>query len=53
MALEGKTALVTGFAGAIGSVIAKTVANAGCDVIGIDRVKQKIAQKSIDEIKAG
>lgn len=53
MALEGKTALVTGFAGAIGSVIAKTVANAGCDVIGIDRVKQENAQQSIDEIKAG
>lgn len=53
MALDGKTALVTGFAGAIGSTIAKTLANAGCDVIGIDRVKQKIAQKSIDEIKAG
>uniref|UniRef100_A0A8W8P0X0 3-oxoacyl-[acyl-carrier-protein] reductase n=1 Tax=Magallana gigas TaxID=29159 RepID=A0A8W8P0X0_MAGGI len=53
MSLDGKTALVTGFAGAIGSTIAKTLANAGCDVIGIDRVKQKIAEKSIDEIKAG
>lgn len=52
MALEGRTALVTGFAGAIGSVIATSLANAGCDVIGVDKVKHDIVQISIDKIKA-
>lgn len=52
MELQGRTALVTGFAGAIGSVIAKSLANAGCDVIGMDKVKHDIVRMSIDEIKA-
>lgn len=53
MALDGKTALVTGFAGAIGSVIAMNLAKVGCNVIVIDKVKQEMAKKSIDEIKTG
>lgn len=52
MELQGRTALVTGFAGAIGSVIATSLANAGCDVIGVDKVKHDIVRMSIDEIKA-
>lgn len=52
MALQGRTALVTGFAGAIGSMIATSLANAGCDVIGVDKVKHDVVQMSIDKIKA-
>lgn len=40
MALEGRTALVVGFAGAIGSTIAISLAIVGCDVIGVDKAKQ-------------
>nr|XP_034320957.1 D-beta-hydroxybutyrate dehydrogenase-like [Crassostrea gigas] len=52
MELQGRTALVTGFAGAIGSVIATSLANAGCDVIGVDKKNHDIVRMSIDEIKA-
>lgn len=51
MTLEGKTALVVGFAGAIGSSIATSLANAGCDIIGDDKAKQDSVQISIDKIK--
>lgn len=48
---EGKTALVVGFAGAIGSSIATSLANAGCDIIGVDKAKQDSVHISIDKIK--
>uniref|UniRef100_A0A8W8MJZ5 3-oxoacyl-[acyl-carrier-protein] reductase n=1 Tax=Magallana gigas TaxID=29159 RepID=A0A8W8MJZ5_MAGGI len=51
MTLEGKTALVVGFAGAIGSSIATSLADAGCDIIGVDKAKQDNVQISIDKIK--
>lgn len=51
MALHGRTVLVTGFAGSIGSVIATSLAKAGCDVIGIDKVKHDNVQMTIDKIK--
>lgn len=51
MALEGRTALVVGFAGAIGSTIAISLAIVGCDVIGVDKAKQDTVQISIDKIK--
>lgn len=44
MTIEGKTALVVGFAGAIGSSIATSLANAGCDIIGVDKAKQDSVQ---------
>uniref|UniRef100_K1PEW8 3-oxoacyl-[acyl-carrier-protein] reductase n=1 Tax=Magallana gigas TaxID=29159 RepID=K1PEW8_MAGGI len=48
MELQGRTALVTGFAGAIGSVIATSLANAGCDVIGVDKaVAVECADKGV------
>lgn len=51
MALEGRTAIVVGFAGAIGSTIANSLAIVGCDVIGVDKAKQDTVQISIDKIK--
>lgn len=51
MALEGRTALVVGFAGAIGSTIAISLAIVGCDVIGVDKANQDTVQISIDKIK--
>ncbi|XP_065944277.1 D-beta-hydroxybutyrate dehydrogenase [Magallana gigas] len=51
MTLEGKTAHVVGFAGAIGSSIATSLANAGCDIIGVDKAKQDSVHISIDKIK--
>uniref|UniRef100_A0A8W8P0V2 3-oxoacyl-[acyl-carrier-protein] reductase n=1 Tax=Magallana gigas TaxID=29159 RepID=A0A8W8P0V2_MAGGI len=51
MTLEGKTAPVVGFASAIGSSIATSLANAGCDIIGVDKAKQDSVHISIDKIK--
>lgn len=51
MTLEGKTAPVVCFAGGIGSSIATSLANAGCDIIGVDKAKQDSVQISIDKIK--
>jgi NAD(P)-dependent dehydrogenase (short-subunit alcohol dehydrogenase family) len=38
-ALEGKTALVTGAAGAIGRAVAQAFADAGAQVVEVDRVE--------------
>lgn len=53
MTLDVKTALVVGFAGAIGSSHQSPLllANAGCDIIGVDKAKQDSVQISIDKIK--
>lgn len=51
MSLDGKTALVVGFAGAIGSSIDTSLADAGCDIIGVDKAKQDSVHISIDKIK--
>lgn len=51
MTLEGKTALVVGFAGAIGSSIATSLANAGCNIIGVDKARQDSVMISINKIK--
>lgn len=37
MSLTGRTALVTGFGGGMGSAIAVSLSEAGCSIVGTDR----------------
>lgn len=50
--LEGKTAVVTGASGALGSVIAKTLAEAGADVAVHYFGSKEKAERVTDEIKS-
>lgn len=51
MSLEGKTAVVTGFGGGLGSVIAVSLAQAGCAIVGTDWSSSEIVQENIEKIK--
>lgn len=51
MSLEGKTAVVTGFGGGIGSAIAVTLAQSGCAIIGTDRSRTETVQANLEKIK--
>ncbi len=48
--LEGKTAIVTGCAGGIGQGIAKGLAKAGADIIGIDLADMSVTAESVAEL---
>ena len=47
--LEGKTAIVTGCAGGIGQGIAKGLAKAGADIIGIDLADMSVTAEAVAE----
>ncbi len=48
--LEGKTAIVTGCAGGIGQGIAKGLAKAGADIIGIDLADMSVTAEAVAEL---
>ncbi|XP_078330148.1 D-beta-hydroxybutyrate dehydrogenase-like [Crassostrea virginica] len=51
MSLEGKTAVVTGFGGGLGSVIAVSLAQAGCAIVGTDISRTETVQANIVKIQ--
>ena len=51
MSLEGKTAVITGFGGGLGSVIAVSLAQAGCAIVGTSRRCTETVQANIVKIQ--
>ena len=51
MSLEGKTAVVTGFGGGLGSVIAVSLAQAGCAIVGTDISRTETVKANIVKIQ--
>uniref|UniRef100_A0A8B8C9W3 3-oxoacyl-[acyl-carrier-protein] reductase n=1 Tax=Crassostrea virginica TaxID=6565 RepID=A0A8B8C9W3_CRAVI len=51
MSLEGKTAVVTGFGGGLGSAIALSLAQAGCAIVGTSRRCTETVQANIVKIQ--
>ena len=51
MSLEGKTAVVTGFGGGLGSAIAVSLAQAGCAIVGTDISSTETVQANIVKIQ--
>lgn len=51
MSKKGRTALVTGFGGCIGSAIAVSLAEAGFGVVGTDRSLSDSAKQNMEKIK--
>lgn len=51
MSLIGRTALVTGFGGFIGSAIAVSLAEAGCTIVGTDRNLSDSVKQNLEKIK--
>lgn len=51
MSLTGRTALVTGFGGFIGSAIAVSLAEAGCIIVGTDRNLSDSVKQNLEKIK--
>ncbi|XP_022311365.2 D-beta-hydroxybutyrate dehydrogenase-like isoform X2 [Crassostrea virginica] len=51
MSLEGKTAVVTGFGGGLGSAIAVSLAQAGCAIVGTDISRTETVQANIVKIQ--
>ncbi|XP_061190694.1 D-beta-hydroxybutyrate dehydrogenase-like [Saccostrea echinata] len=50
MALNGKTALVTGICGGMGSEIARYLALSGCTILGIDRYDAETVTDNIEKL---
>lgn len=48
---EGRTALVTGFGGCIGSAIAVSLAEAGFGVVGTDRSLSDSVKQNMEKIR--
>lgn len=51
MSQKGRTALVTGFGGCIGSAIAVSLAEAGFGVVGTDRSLSDSVKQNMEKIK--
>lgn len=51
MSLTGRTALVTGFGGCIGSAIAVSLAEAGCIIVGTDQSLSDSVKQNMEKIK--
>lgn len=51
MSLTGRTALVTGFGGGMGSAIAVSLAEAECRIVGTDRSLSDSVKQNIEKIK--
>lgn len=51
MSLTGRTALVTGFGGGIGSAIAVSLAEGGCRLVGTDRSMSDTVKQNMEKIK--
>lgn len=51
MSLTGRTALVTGFGGGIGSAIAVSLAEVGCRIVGTDRSISDTVKQNMEKIK--
>ena len=51
MSLEGKTAVVTGFGGGLGSAIAVSLAQAGCAIVGTDWSRSETVQENMNKVK--
>ncbi|XP_065940265.1 D-beta-hydroxybutyrate dehydrogenase isoform X5 [Magallana gigas] len=51
MSLTGRTALVTGFGGGMGSALAVSLAEAGCRIVGTDRILSDTVKQNMEKIK--
>lgn len=51
MSLTGRTALVTGFGGGIGSAIVVSLAEGGCRIVGTDQSLSDTVKQNMEKIK--